>query len=375
MNKAKTAIVGGGLSGLYAAYLLDQIGARDWVLFEARGVVGGRILSFPTSVDGADGRIDASCMNNQFDLGPSWFWPAYQRELDVLVQSLGLERFEQHEAGDAVVERTGNGSLLIVTGHKSEPPSMRLKGGTAALINALVSRLDAARVLQGHRVRGIRRVESHVTVDVDTTTGNVSTWEAEHVLLAMPPRLIEETISFTPHLPTELANQWRNTATWMAPHAKYLAVYDRPFWRDEGMSGEARSGIGPLVEIHDASGPDGCGALFGFFGISVHERQGIPESVLRSHCRAQMARLFGAQAGKPKIDIVKDWAMDPFTSTSADSLGASSHHSAPVSTVSSGPWQGRITGIGSEWSRQFPGYLAGAIDAASAGVNTLTTPF
>ncbi|MEL6208453.1 MAG: FAD-dependent oxidoreductase, partial [Pseudomonadota bacterium] len=38
------AIIGGGLAGLAAADALERAG-RDWVLFEARPRLGGRILS------------------------------------------------------------------------------------------------------------------------------------------------------------------------------------------------------------------------------------------------------------------------------------------------------------------------------------------
>jgi monoamine oxidase len=34
-------------------------------------------------------------------------------------------------------------------------------------------------------------------------------------------------------------------------------------------------------------------------------------------------------------------------------------------------WRGRLAGIGSEWSARYPGYLAGAIDAADAAINTI----
>lgn len=36
MKAARIAIIGGGLSGLYAASLLEQRGIEDYVLFEAR---------------------------------------------------------------------------------------------------------------------------------------------------------------------------------------------------------------------------------------------------------------------------------------------------------------------------------------------------
>ena len=157
----------------------------------------------------------------------------------------------------------------------------------------------------------------------------------------------------------------------MAPHAKYVAIYDRPFWREQGLSGEARSACGPLGEIHDASMPGGSAALFGFFGIPAHLRQGVPEADLRVHCRAQLARLFGPQASTPQAELFKDWAIDPYTATAADIDSLGQHPEAPASGASSGPWAGRLTGIGSEWSRQFPGYVAGAIEAASVGVRSL----
>lgn len=30
-----------------------------------------------------------------------------------------------------------------------------------------------------------------------------------------------------------------------------FAIYDRPFWREAGLSGTAQSMVGPLAEIHD----------------------------------------------------------------------------------------------------------------------------
>jgi len=45
MQTARIAIVGAGLSGLYAAYLLEQQGIKDYVLLEARDSIGGRIAS------------------------------------------------------------------------------------------------------------------------------------------------------------------------------------------------------------------------------------------------------------------------------------------------------------------------------------------
>lgn len=364
MQLARIAIVGGGLSGLYAAWRLQQQGVHDHVVLEARGLLGGRIL-------GADAMGQAvgpeSHEIDRFDLGPTWFWPGVQPQLDRVVDALRLQRFEQFEDGDMVVERSPRDPPARMRGYRSAPPSMRLVGGVGALIEALRRPLQAGRVLTGHTVRHLRIEGRHVEVHCESA-GSEAICRVEHVLLALPPRLTVHTIAFTPALPLPLARQWRSTDTWMAPHAKYVAIYETPFWREQGLSGEARSACGPLAEIHDASMLDGHAALFGFVGVPARMRRGIADDVLKGHCRAQLGRLFGPQALVPVADVLKDWAADAYTATEADLDGGGQHPEAPGSVADDGPWQGRLTGIGSEWSPQFPGYLAGAVDAAEQGV-------
>ena len=368
MQTARIAIVGAGLSGLYAAYLLERQGIRDYVLLEARDALGGRIASITGSGQRTSDTTDAI---DRFDLGPTWFWPAYQRELHRLVNDLGLERFEQFETGDMVVERSPDEPPVRMRGYVNSPASMRLIGGMSALIDALSRVLDSARIITGQTVRRLRGAPTHIELDSEDASGRVTTWRAAHLLLALPPRLAESTIAFEPALPQALAQQWRATATWMAPHAKYIAIYDNAFWRESGLSGEARSARGPMGEIHDASMPGGSAALFGFFGVPARVRKNVSEEVLRTHCRAQFARLFGPQAAMPRAEVIKDWAQDPFTATAADLDAAVHHAEAPGATAVSGPWRGRLIGIASEWSPQFPGYVAGAIEAAGLGVQAL----
>lgn len=368
MQTARIAIVGAGLSGLYAAWLLERRGFRDYVLLEARDVPGGRIASVTAS-----GQLEASDVIDRFDLGPTWFWPGYQRELHHLVVALGLEKFEQFDTGDMMLERSPREPAARARGYVNSPPSVRLIGGMGALTDTLRRALDPVRIITGQCVRQLRSADAHVELDCEDDDGRVTTWRVRHVLLALPPRLAEDRIQFTPALPQALAQQWRATPTWMAAHAKYIAIYDTPFWREQGLSGEARSARGPLGEIHDASMPGGSAALFGFFGLPARVRKNVPEDVLRAHCRAQLARLFGPQAATPRSELIKDWAQDPYTASAAD-LDAADHHTAsPAVTAESGPWQGRLTGIASEWSPQFPGYVAGAIEAAALGVQSLSS--
>ena len=362
IQTARIAIVGGGLAGLYAAHLLEHHGIDDYVLLESRDDWGGRILSTPPIASGAP--------RDRFDLGPTWFWPAYQPQLDRLIDSLGLERFMQHEDGDMLVEYAQDAAPKRVRGYGSAPPSMRLVGGMGVLIDAIRSGLASDNLILGQPVRRLRCDGLHVELDADAQ-GQVITYRAEHVLLALPPRLAAASISFSPELPGTVAHEWLETATWMAPHAKYVALYDEPFWRTQGLSGEARSAWGPLGEIHDASMPGGSAALFGFFSVAARVRHGVYIDVLRTHCRAQLRRLFGAEASGFKADFIKDWAADPCTATPHDMDGLADHGHAPAAGVPSGLWRNRIIGIASEWSIRYPGYVAGAIEAADLGVRAL----
>ncbi|WP_435980383.1 FAD-dependent oxidoreductase [Psychrobacter sp. DM4] len=77
MKNTSVAIIGGGLSGLYAAYLLEKQGL-DYILIEARPTLGGRILNNMllkgTNLEQMPvQQLDADTVSNidSFDLGPS----------------------------------------------------------------------------------------------------------------------------------------------------------------------------------------------------------------------------------------------------------------------------------------------------------------
>ena len=133
----------------------------------------------------------------------------------------------------------------------------------------------------------------------------------------------------------------------------------------EGIIREVRSNIGPMVEIHDVSEPDRMFALFGFIGVPFHERQKIGDAVLRDLCRAQLIRLLGEEA-YPHAEFLKDWAADPFTSTSRDwpyPQGILYHPPAQITARG-------VTVLPVSLANGPPSFTAtaGAIDAAAAGV-------
>ena len=62
--------------------------------------------------------------------------------------------------------------------------------------------------------------------------------------------------------------------TWMAGQVKFYALYEEPYWRQIGLSGQAFSQRGPLGEIHDGSNKDQWPyGLTGFINIPAAQRR------------------------------------------------------------------------------------------------------
>lgn len=365
MTDKQVAIIGGGLSGLYTAYLLEQHGITDYVILEARSRIGGRITELA---------VESSQGIDRFELGPSWFWPELQLQLDALISQLSLKRFAQYEQGQTLVEQSIEQAPIAVAGYVNSPTSMRLEGGMGALVKAIEHRLAHKDICYGAVVKRIIANDSTVNVDYRSSSDNQSyRLEVEQVVLALPPRLVAEQIHFEPSLPITLKEQWQNAPTWMAPHAKYIAVFDDAFWRAKGLSGSARSAIGPMVEIHDASTENSQAAIFGFIGVSALDRRSISQEDLKKACRAQLIRLFGEEARGMVTDTIQDWAQEPFTATKQDLTWSQETHKTVDAYTNEGVWQNRLIGAGSEFSPQYPGYIAGAIEASELGVAKLLT--
>ena len=348
------AIVGAGLSGLSAARLLQHAGA-DYVVLEAAPRTGGRIVSL--GADGAPG---------PFDLGPSWYWPAYQPRMPSLVRELGLRAFPQANAGALLWEESAT-ECIRYEGGAPDDGSMRLHGGTAALIDALAADIPTERLLLGHRVTALRQTPQGISVLVRGEAGPGVTCDARVVICTLPPRLLAQTVMFDPPLPEAVRSSWTDVPTWMAGNAKFVAIYEHAFWRDAGLSGEVRSRVGPLVEIHDASDGHGLSALTAFVGTPPQARMGAADH-LRDAAIAQLVRLFGQAAQHPVDCLIRDWAADPLVATADDMQPLYAHpqyghHASPPDE-----WADRLILGGTESAMTYGGYMEGALEAAEMAV-------
>lgn len=341
------AIIGAGVSGLYAASLLAEKG-YDVTVFEARDRIGGRVLS-----------------HDGFDLGPTWYWPETETTITQLIERLGLPTFSQHTTGDLMLER----QFGFIERHTLPPghivPSMRLVGGMASLTTALAATLPAGTIQLESTVTSIQQTEDAVSIELETGSPQTFT----HVILAIPPRLVSR-ISFYPELSETTKAKLANTPTWMAGQAKVLAVYDRPFWREKGLSGQGMSWAGVLQEIHDASQPGRLAALFGFFRLSAAERSVLDRDELNRRVIDQLVRLFGEEARQPRDVLYVDWSSDRHTATVQDGEPLTDF---PVyQPIAFDPaWEGRLSLAGTETDSLFGGHIEGALRSAERVVEQL----
>lgn len=337
-------IVGGGLSGLALARHLNDAGA-DFQLLEARNRLGGRIK----------GLKDAG---HTFDLGPSWYWPGQPR-MAGLAADLGLTTFNQYAKGDLMFE-TDQGEVQRGAGFSSMEGSFRIEGGMTALIDGLAAGLPHSRITLDTQVQ---HVEKGVGVRLDDGT----TIAANHIVLTCPPR-VAAGFTYTPNIDTAALAR---IPTWMGGQAKFVATYDTPFWRGAGLSGDAMSRLGPLVEIHDASPQDASlGALFGFVGLPPIARAGQGDAVIAA-ALDQLVRLFGDAARSPRNAHLEDWATQPQTASADDQKPLMAHPDYGLGADLETVWDGALHFASTETAQDFGGFLEGALMRAQTIANRL----
>ncbi|MEM8956540.1 MAG: FAD-dependent oxidoreductase [Pseudomonadota bacterium] len=341
-------IVGGGLSALAVADALHRAG-HGFTLLEARQRVGGRVLT-------------QSTRSADYDLGPAWIWP-HNRRMRSLAERFGLDLFEQHATGNLVFEDAG-GAIRRDLAFATMGGALRIAGGLGKITSGLAANLPPETLRLAHRVHNLAAEPDKIKVTGTAPSGEFEL-HADQVVLALPPRIAAASLSFSPALDPMIRDRLARVPTWMAGQAKLVAVYDRPFWRDGGLSGDAISHHGPLVEIHDASPADAVeGGLFGFLAPG---RKGDAEA-MKDAALAQLARLFGPDAGAPRDVLIKDWSKDPETATNDDKADVPGHPTYQPIPPLSGDWRGRVSFAGTETARNEGGFLEGALEAAGTSV-------
>ena len=349
----ETAIIGGGVCGLALAKALQEQG-RDFVLFEARERLGGRVLS-------------VSCKRSGIavDLGPTWFWPETQPLITRLISDLHLADFPQHDQGTLLHLRDPDKKPERLDGESVHSGARRLAGGMASLVDALAAKVPKDTIKLGYVLTGLTDLGDSIGL-VFRCKDLLVEVSARQVVLAVPPRLLEEHVRFEPGLDSETREAMRAAETWMASQAKVVISYDRASWRDEGQSGNAyvTHEQAVLSEIFDACDITAIkAALGGFLALSPELRQsfsaGLP--LLMTN---QMEQVFGHRLEQDEQHY-QDWSLDPYTCSAADRAAPGAPHAGFANPLlRRALWDGKLHLGGAETAAGSSGYLEGAVEAA-----------
>jgi len=228
----------------------------------------------------------------------------------------------------------------------------RFVGGSQRISQKLAEELGDAVVLSAP-VRRIAQGGSGLDVDGDGVQAR-----AQRVIVAMPPPLAAR-ISFVPSLGGR-----RDQLTQRMAHGaltKCAAVYAEPFWREQGLTGQAVSDRGPVTATFDNSPPDGTpGVLLGFIaGAEAIRHARLSEADRRRVVLESFERLFGSDAAQPGIYLETAWAEEEWSRggpVCSFSPGALAHYGEALRQPA-----GRIHWAGAETATVWCGYMEGAV--------------
>jgi monoamine oxidase len=191
---------------------------------------------------------------------------------------------------------------------------------------------------------------------------------ARHAIVAIPLALAGR-IDYAPALPG-----LRDQLTQRIPAGAVIkchAVYGEPFWRRDGLTGQAGSDTGPAAVVFDNSPPDGSpGVLLAFLeGAAARELGTWPAADRRAAVLGTLVRLFGPRAARPDAFYERDWAREEW------SRGCYGAYLPPGAWTAFGralrPPVGPLHWAGSEHAERWSGYMEGAVRSGEAAAATI----
>jgi monoamine oxidase len=294
-----------------------------------------------------DGQTAATWMRRNMATGPG------RMLLELGVEAVWAAQPEDMSLLHVLFYIHSAGSLQRLFDTEGGAQQDRFAGGSQLVPIRMAGELGEERVALGAPVRRIDHGTEGVTVHADGAVAR-----GRRAILALAPTLAGR-IAYDPPL-----SGFRDQLTQRMPLgtvAKCMALYDDPFWRGEGLSGQATSDSGPVKLTFDNSPPDGTpGVLLGFLeGRYARELGRVPAEERRAAVLDCFARLFGPRAAKPADYVERLWADEEF------SRGCYGCHLPTGAWTNYGPALrapiGPLHWAGAEYATVWNGYMDGAV--------------
>jgi monoamine oxidase len=256
---------------------------------------------------------------------------------------------------------SGNG-VDVLAGTRGGAQQDRFARGSQANAVGLAEKLcDRVRLTQP--VRRIDRTDDAVAVLTDDLLVT-----ARRAIVAVPPPLAAR-IRYEPGLPAVRDQLLQRIP--MGAVIKCHAVYDRPFWRDDGLTGQATTDVGPVKIVFDNSPPSGSPGVMLAFVEGAHARalSGVEPAERRAAVLDCLATLFGPAARRPVDYVERDWSAEEWTRGCYAALftpGTWTQHGAALREP-----VGRLHWAGTETATVWCGYMDGAIQSGERAAHEI----
>jgi monoamine oxidase len=246
------------------------------------------------------------------------------------------------------------GGVDILAGTRGGAQQDRFVGGSQLVALGLAEHL-------GDRVRlsaPVRRID-HRDAGVSVLGEGVLV-TGRDVVVAVPPTLAAR-IDYEPALPA-----YRDQLTQRVPAGSVIkcnVAYETPFWRDEGLTGQANGDRGPVKVTFDNSPPSGSpGVLLGFLeGAHARRLNRLAPAERREAVIGSLVDFFGPQARSPVDYVELDWSEEVWT------RGCYGAHFPTGVWTQYGPALrasiGHIHWAGAETATVWSGYMDGAVQS------------
>lgn len=331
--QSKYIIIGAGLSGLTTAHTLLKNGESDFIILEGRDTIGGRINT-----------------KNGIDLGATWF-QNHHTNLDSLIDVLGLHKFEQYSKGQSVLVYNTMAPAHYFESQQNTPSAYRITGGSQAIIHKLSEALKDKIQLS---TPVLELLDDSKTIQVKTEQTIFST---KKVVVTIPPKLAAN-LSYAPALPVNTIGVMKHTHTWMSNAMKVGLLYNRPFWRDKGLSGSVIGQVGPIIELYDHCSYDDQN--FGLMGFINEGLRDVSPAQRKDRILSYLEKYLGEEVNSYTSYFEKDWSQDKFTSCkNLKSVYMSPQYGHEV--FESFYFDNKLFFSGTETSPIYGGYLDGAV--------------
>jgi len=255
------------------------------------------------------------------------------------------------------------GSLQLLFDTEGGAQQDRFVGGSQRIAILMAEQLGRDNLLLGAPVRRIGEADHGVTVEADGAVVR-----ARRAVVALAPTLAGR-IAYDPALPG-----FRDQLTQRMPLgtvAKCMAIYDEPFWRADGLSGQGTSDTGPVKLTFDNSPPNGSpGVLLGFLeGRQARDLGRLRPEERRAAVIDCFARMFGPKAGTPAAYVERLWAEEEW------SRGCYGCHMPTGAWTNYGPALrepiGPLHWAGAEYATVWNGYMDGAVRSGEAAASAV----